>query len=62
MDLLLKNYNNINESSKIEKSFIMREAEGGMLFKCRVRGCLAFLKFNYTAAGRLILAKSDIEH
>ncbi len=33
-----------------------------MLFKCRVRGCLAFLKFNYTAAGRLILAKSDIEH
>jgi hypothetical protein len=62
LDILLKNHNQINDKNKIEKTLVTREIEGGYLFKCKVRGCSSLLKFHYTSTGRLMLAKSDIEH
>ena len=62
LDLLLKDHNLVSPNNKIEKSLVIREVEGGYIFKCKAEGCYAFLKFHFMPNGRLMLAKSDIEH
>jgi hypothetical protein len=62
LDIALRNYNQKTlPNNRIEKSLVLRETEEGVILKCKMRGCGAFLTFR-KENGQYYIIKMETEH